>query len=38
MRKAYITPTLLTIGNIVHETLSGPVAGNEIAEPLAKHS
>ncbi len=38
MKKTYISPTLLTLGSVVCETLSGPVSGNEIAEPTAKFS
>jgi hypothetical protein len=38
MKKTYAAPALLTIGSLVPETLSGPVRGNEIAEPVAKHS
>jgi hypothetical protein len=35
MKRTYIAPTLVVAG-VVEQTLSGPVFGNEIAQPLTK--
>jgi hypothetical protein len=37
MKKTYAAPALQSIGGVVNQTLSGPVSGNEIAQPLTKH-